>query len=268
MPVSSNGTVYEIFGPANAPCVVLVHGLGLNRACWQWMVPDLSKQYRVLTYDLCGHGESADPPNEPSLSQFSRQLEQLLDHCFVDQAVIVGFSLGGMIARRFAQDAPDRTRALVILHSAHKRSDSAQAAILKRVEQARADGPDATVEDALERWFTDDFRQHNPQIMELVASWVTANCKDLYHRNYRVLATGVEEVVAPNPPITCPALVMTGDEDFGNGPEMTEAIASEISGAKTVILKGLRHMALAEAPQEVNGPILDFLNSLTLETGT
>ncbi|MEZ5913528.1 MAG: alpha/beta hydrolase [Paracoccaceae bacterium] len=217
MPVTPLGTVYELAGPADAPCVVLIHGLGLNRECWQWTVPALTDRYRVLGYDLLGHGASADPSEDPSLSLFSRQLRELLDHCGIAAAAIVGFSLGGMIARRFAQDLPGRTHALVILHSPHQRSAKAQAAILARVEQARDHGPRATVEAALERWFSDDFRKANPAMMDTVRGWVMANRKAVYHRIYRVLADGVAEITAPNPPLTCPALVITGEEDFGNG---------------------------------------------------
>ncbi|MCE8547059.1 alpha/beta fold hydrolase [Ruegeria pomeroyi] len=262
MPVAPDGSTYEITGPADAPCVVLIHGLGLNRACWQWTGPALADSYRVLSYDLYGHGESAVPPETPSLSLFSRQLQGLLDHCGIADAVIVGFSLGGMIARRFAQDCPDRARALVILHSPHQRSAEAQAAILARVEQARDQGPHSTVEAALERWFTEGFRAANPEMMETVRGWVTANRKEVYHRNYRVLAEGIDEITAPVPPLTCPALVITGDEDYGNGPEMTRAIAAEIAGAQALILPGLRHMALAEDPDAVNTPLRRFLDSL------
>ena len=263
MALAPDGTRFALSGPADAPVVVLIHGLGLNRMCWQWTTPALADSYRVLTYDLYGHGGSAMPPETPSLSLFSRQLAGLLDHCGSDRAVIGGFSLGGMIARRFAQDAPDRTRALIILHSPHTRSEAAQAAILKRVEQARDTGPASTVEAALERWFTDPFRAANPGMMKTVRGWVTANDMSIYHRNYSVLATGIDEIVAPDPAISCPALVITGDEDHGNGPDMTAAIAAEIAGAQTVILPGLRHMALAEAPDAVNGPIRQFLDALS-----
>ncbi len=262
MPIAPNGSAYEMFGPTDAPCVVLIHGLGLNRACWQWTEPALSDRYRVLAYDLFGHGDSIDPPETPSLSLFSRQLQGVMDHCEIPQAAIVGFSLGGMIARRFAQDTPDRSRALGILHSPHKRTSQAQAAILARVDQAREHGPGATVEAALERWFTDGFRTANPDVMDTVRSWVMANRKDVYHTVYRVLAEGVYEIVAPSPPITCPTLVITGDEDYGNGPEMTHAIAAEIDGSEALILPGLRHMALAEDPAALNTPLRRFLDTV------
>ena len=257
---SPDGTVFEIQGPVNAPVVILIHGLGLNRACWQWTSPALTDRYRVLTYDLYGHGDSAPPPAPPSLGMFSCQLSRLMDHCEIPAGSITGFSLGGMIARRFAQDLPNRTKSLIILHSPHTRPPDAQAAILKRVDQARIDGPGATVEAALERWFTEHFRLSNPELMDEVQSWVLANKQEIYHTIYSVLAEGVEEITAPNPAIACPTLVITGDEDFGNGPEMALAIAAEIRSAETLILPGLRHMALAECPDAVNLPVRLFLD--------
>ena len=104
---SRNGSVYELSGPVDAPVIVLVHGLGLNRHVWEKFSSRLSPRYRVLNYDLYGHGESAPPPGTPSLTMFSEQLLGLLDELAIDQCSIIGFSLGGMINRRFAMDHPD-----------------------------------------------------------------------------------------------------------------------------------------------------------------
>jgi Alpha/beta hydrolase family len=86
-----NGTTYDLTGPKDAPVVVLIHGLGLTRAVWQWLLPDL-KKLRVLTYDLIGHGETAPPEGDPSLKDLADQLAQLLDHLEIENAAIVGFS--------------------------------------------------------------------------------------------------------------------------------------------------------------------------------
>ncbi|SPH24245.1 3-oxoadipate enol-lactonase 2 [Defluviimonas aquaemixtae] len=257
---SPTGTAFDMTGPESAPVVALIHGLGLNRALWQWLAPHIVDRYRVLAYDLLGHGESSPPQPDPTLKSLSDQLTGLLDHLGIDKVSAVGFSLGGMVARRFAQDHPGRVAALGVLHSPHRRTKEAQAAIRARVEQARAEGPRVTVEAALVRWFTDDYRTANSGVMQLVRSWVLANDPDVYPDLYRILAEGVEEIVAPNPPIACPALVITADEDFGNGPEMTHAIAAEIANAETQILPGLRHMALVEDPPAVNAPLIAFLD--------
>jgi pimeloyl-ACP methyl ester carboxylesterase len=255
-----DGTAHDLTGPERAPVVVLIHGLGLNRACWQWLVPDLATRYRVLTYDLPGHGQSAAPPPSPTLRTLSDHLAALLDHLGIARAALVGFSLGGMIARRFAQDHPTRVTALAILHSPHRRTPEAQAAIVARIDQASAEGPRATVEAALVRWFSDGYRVAHPEMLALVRGWVLANDAAIYPSLYRILADGIEEIVAPNPPIEAPTLVLTADEDHGNGPDMTRAIAAEIAGAEVHVLPGLRHMALAEAPEEVNGPVIAFLD--------
>ena len=257
-----DGTIWERHGNRGADTVVMIHGLGLNRQVWQWMLPALSDSYDVITYDLCGHGESAAPPERPSLELFAHQLNAVLDAAGVETAAIVGFSLGGMICRKFAQDFPDRAGALVILNSPHKRTDDAQAAILKRVDQAATEGPSATVDAALGRWFTDSFRRDTPAMMDLVRSWVTANDKTIYSRIYRVLAEGISEITNPDSQIKVPTLVITGEQDYGNGPEMTQAIASQIPGARTLILPGLRHMALVEDPDAVNIPVRAFLDGL------
>lgn len=260
MQVLADGTAWERCGADGAPAVILIHGLGLNRAVWQWMVPDLVNTYDLITYDLYGHGDSAPPPEPPSLSLFSRQLAGLMDACDVTDAAIVGFSLGGMICRRFAMDYPNRTRALVMLHSQHRRTPEAQAAILKRVDLAASEGPHATVEAALERWFTDSYRAQNPEMMALVRGWVLANDKDIYPSIYRVLAEGIDEITDPGARLSLPALAVTANEDFGNGPEMTKAIADDFEGGEALILPGLRHMALAEDPPAVNGPVKAFLD--------
>ena len=177
------------------------------------------------------------------------------------KATIVGFSLGGMIARRFAMDHRRRLSALAILGSPHRRSLAAQEAIEKRIDATRQHGTASTVEAAIERWFTETFRAAHPDVTDRVRQWVLANEGDFYADIYRLLADGVEELIAPSDPIACPALVMTGDEDFGNSPEMAYSIAAEIPGAETAILPGLRHMAMMEAPDLVNERILSFLQS-------
>lgn len=250
------GTAHDLTGPEGAPVVVLVHGLGLNRACWRWLMPDLSRDFRVLSYDLPGHGNSAPPAPNPDLSALGAHLTALMDDSGIDRAALVGFSLGGMVVRRVAQDHPDRVTALAILHSPHRRSDAAQAAVRARVVQAQAQGPQATVAAALERWFTDAAR---PEVLDEVRGWVLANDPAIYPQIYAILAEGVAELVAPVPPLACPTLVLTADQDTGNSPDMARAIAAEIAGAQVVILPGLRHMALAEDPAAVNAPLIAFL---------
>ena len=259
---SSNGSVYELSGPEYAPVVVLVHGLGLNRQIWESYVCRLAHRYRVLCYDLFGHGESASPPGKPSLTLFSEQLLSLLDELAIDQCSIIGFSLGGMINRRFAMDHPERLRALGILNSPHEREPEAQELVERRALDSAEGGPGATLDATIERWFTSGFRTSSPEFVARVRKWVLANDPENYALCRQVLAFGVVELIRPEPPITHPALIMTCENDSGSTPEMSQAIAAEIKGSQVIIVPGLRHMGLTENPSFFITALLEFLEQL------
>jgi|TARA_B110000977_G_scaffold197853_1_gene281441 pimeloyl-ACP methyl ester carboxylesterase len=243
--------------------VVLVHGLGLNQAMWQWQLPALKKGYRVITYDLLGHGDSAKPSGPYHMVQMVDQLCQLIDDLGISRCALIGFSLGGLIVQAFTLAHPDRISALAILHAAHGRTPDQRASILHRVAQCRVDGPGATVSDALSRWFSTEFAKKNITVLEKIRLWVLANDPLIYPELYQLLAEadiGLEDSVAS---IKCPTLVMTGDEDYGNSAEMAQRIAFTIPNAQLEILKGLRHMALAEDPEQVNRLLTCFLDEFT-----
>ena len=136
------------------------------------------------------------------------------------EAALVGFSLGGMIVRKFALAYPARSRALAILNSPHDRTPEERAAVLLRVEQAAREGPRATVEAALTRWFNAPFAAAHPEVLERVRDWILANDPAVYPLVYRMLAEGDAELARSIAAIACPALVLTGGADHGNSPDM------------------------------------------------
>lgn len=260
-----NGTAVEDSGEDSGagPPVVLVHGLGLNRAMWRWQMPALETRFRVIRYDLYGHGESAPPPGlktgPPTLAMFADQLAGVLDGLGVQRAAVIGFSLGGMIVRRFIMDYPGRAAALGILNSAHNRTAAERDAVMKRARLAAAEGPAATVDAALERWFTPGFAEQNSDVLKLVRGWVTANDPNIYPQIYKILAEGDAEITESLAAFDGLVLVMTAENDTGAPPETARRMAASAQNAKTVILPDLRHMALAEDPEAVNNALLSFL---------
>jgi len=260
-----DGTAYDITGSSEdaetGHAVVLVHGLGLSRQLWTPHIPAfLSRRYRVVSYDLYGHGTSGPPPEEASLGVYADQIARLLDTVGIDQAAIVGFSIGGMINRRFALDHPDRVSALAIVNSPHDRGAEAQEQVEARALTVRDQGAMATMDAALVRWFTPGHLDEMPAHASMVRHWREQVEPESYAQAAWVLANGVRELIAPEPPITVPTLVMTGENDSGSTPAMSHAIAAEIAGAGTVIVDRLQHLGLMEQPLLFTGPILDFLD--------
>jgi len=256
---SANGSCFELAGPAGAPAVAFIHGLGLDRSTWDRYAPRFAQRYRVLTYDLFGHGDSSPPPRKPSLTLFAEQLAGLLDELGIEQCALVGFSLGGMINRRFAIDYPARVLALGILNSPHERDPGAQREVEKRALDSAAGGPAATLDATLARWFTPEFRKSNPDEVARIGARAVANDPQAYAGCREVLAFGVTELIRPQPPISVPTLVMTCEHDSGSTPEMSQAIAAEIDGAQVVIVPGLQHMGLIENPPFFINAVAEFL---------
>lgn len=261
------GTAYEVLGPESGATAVLIHGLGLDRSIWGPVGPALAEGRRVVLYDLWGHGRSAPPPDTPSLALFSEQLRELLDETGTGKAALVGFSLGGMINRRFARDHPGRVACLAILNSPHERPPEAQRLVEERAASTEAGGAGATLEATLARWFTPGFRAARPDAVAAVGEIVLANDPDSYAACRRVLAFGVTELIRPDPPIAAPALVMTCENDSGSTPEMSRAIAGEIAGAETVIVPRLQHLGIVEEPEAFVSPLLAFLRRIGTEHG-
>lgn len=258
--VSPNGTSYVLGGnPEGAP-LIFIHGLGLSRQTWDGFLPALAGEYRLITYDLFGHGESALPPTAPDLTLFSEQIISLMDHLGISTAVMIGFSLGGMINRRIALDHPDRVAGLIILNSPHERGEAEQAKVEERARMTAEEGISSTIEQTLTRWFTPDFIASNPEDVDRVRQGVLANQLDAYAACRYVLAAGVVELIRPSVPISAPTLVMTCRNDSGSTPAMSEAIASEIPSSILHIIPELQHMGLVEQPKLFLEEMIPFLH--------
>ena len=263
MPVSSDGTFYEITGPENAPAVALIHGLGLtSELTWKSMMPYLASDFRVVSYDLPGHGSSAIPRGSVDLTMLGNHLIALFDEIGLAASALVGFSLGGMINRRVAIDHPGRVSALAILNSPHERGLEQQKIVEERAFETAEGGPEATIDGTLERWFTPSFRYDHPDVVKSVRDVVLRNDHGNYAAHRKVLAQGVPELIRPNPAITKPSIVITCEHDSGSTPAMSNAIATEIAGAEAIIVPHLRHLGLIEKPEMFGLLVRKFLDQV------
>ena len=256
---TERGTAFEVYGDEAAPSLVLIHGLGLCRDIWQPFLPVLSARYRVISYDLLGHGDSAPAGPQVSLADFAAQIDELLTYFQLERASLIGFSIGGMINRRFAIDFPHLVQTLVILNSPHNRGDVAQKLVEIRARDVRRDGAMATLDSTLKRWFTDDFLESRPDVTALVTAWRQRVDADSYAATAWVLAHGVRELIRPVPPLTAPTLVMTCENDTGSTPQMCLDIAAEIYDAESHIIPRLQHLGLMQDPDAFAKPMMNFL---------
>ena len=110
----------EMTGPANGPVLVLLHALGTNLSLFDPLLPLLPKGLRILRLDLRGHGQSDAPPAPYAMGELIRDVERVMDHFALRDAVVLGVSLGGMVAQGLAVKRLDLVRALVLSNTAAK----------------------------------------------------------------------------------------------------------------------------------------------------
>jgi 3-oxoadipate enol-lactonase len=254
---ATDGTFWWVDG--GGPAVVLIHGVGLDHAMWAAQAEALAGAFTVVRYDMAGHGLSARLPGPPDLAAYAAQLCRLLVELGIDAAHLVGFSMGGLVAQRFALDHPDRVRRLVLMNTVYDRPEAARHAVLERLETAVREGPSAGIEAALERWFTPGFRGARPDAIAAVRRRLEANDPEGFLAAYRVFATADRELAGRLFAIAAPTLVMTGADDRGSTPEMARLMVEAIPGARLDIIPAMRHLLPVEGAGHVNLALADFL---------
>lgn len=251
------GTSYLAAG--EGPPVVFIHGVGLNKEMWGGQFVGLMPHYRVIAYDMLGHGASAQPAPGTALLGYAEQLLELLDHLQLPAATVIGFSMGGLVARAFALHYPERLQALVVLNSVFNRSAEQRAGVMARTGQAAEHGPDANAEAALSRWFSREYQAANPAQIAALRETLAGNDPQGYLTTYELFATqdmyGADELGR----IQAPALIATGELDPGSTPQMAREMAERIPHAEVAILSEQRHMMPVESPRLVNQTLLKFL---------
>ena len=256
-----NGNCYKYYSKdPKRKTVVLIHGLGLNQDVWSWQI-SLFKNCNVLIYDLLGHGDSKDPDDEISLALFVEQLSEIVNYLDIKRAILVGFSLGSMISRKFASVYPSKVEGLVLLNSPNRLLDHERDEILERAKLLRDKGPESTTDAAIERWFSSKFQQENSHVVQLVRNWVNSNKKEVYSKIYPILYYGSIDLKSVNE--NKPSLIITCDQDFSNGPDAAKEIAKNFTKSDVCILKNLRHMALVEDYKKVFSKIDSFIATIS-----
>lgn len=243
------------FDIGSGSIIVWVHGVGLNAEVWLPQISLFSNQYRCLAYDTLGHGSSDLPPEDASLQHYLDQLHRFLDALEIEQTILVGHSMGALIATGFAIQHPHRIKGLVGLNPVYKRTATHLQTSTQRAKRLLEDGPHATLEEALHRWFGDRMQEHAEEINK-VRHWISQVNPLGYATAYRVFADADSYTTDKMSSLTMPALFSTGDSDLNSTPKMSEMMAEEVSDAQAFIFSGERHMMAYISPQKVN-PILE-----------
>ncbi len=248
-------SAYSVEG--SGPALFLVHGIGASRHSWDGLVRHLAPHFRCISYDLRGHGKSPKPAPPYTLDDLTDDLERLRAELGIESAHVAGHSLGGMIGPRYAQRFPSRVKSLGLLSTAAFRTDEDAAKVRGVVAAMRAKGIAPVLETLKDRWFTPQFAERSPEVIERRMQQVIDTDPAVFLSVFDIYA---ETEMGPwLHEVGHPSLVLTGENDGGCNPRLNTAIAAALPNAELVVLPVLRHAILLEDPAAVAGPVLEFL---------
>lgn len=233
------------------PHVLLMHGVGLRAEAWSRQIQALAASgYYVVAPDMPGHGASPVPSGDVGLAAYT----DLVAGCLTDPAVIVGHSMGAMIALDLASRYADRVRGVVALNAVFRRSAVAKAAVSARVSALDGQGtPDPS--DTLARWFGETQSAERAACKE----WLRAVDPVGYKAAYAVFATEDGPSTDALQELNMPALFVTGSEERNSTPEMSRNMAALVPDGRAEVIEGAAHMMPMTHADAVNRLLTAFV---------
>ena len=246
---------------SDRPTAALIHGLSETRKVWWRQESSLEPSIRVVRYDIRGFGDSPTGAADGSVRQMADDLGQLLSAFATGPAWLVGFSMGGVIAQRFALDFPELTRGLILIASSCAVGRGGQEFFHHRIEQVTSGGLGSLAEtndsDARGCFYTDneglidEYKELRVGAVRDPAGYLNA-CNAM-------LGIGANPLTQELGAIHCPTSVIAGEHDPYCPPRASKMISDAIPGAELTIIEGVGHCMQFEASDQLNEHIVNFI---------
>jgi 3-oxoadipate enol-lactonase len=261
MRVKANGIEihYELTGKPDAPVVVLSHSLASSMVMWRPQRVVLEDYFRVLQYDMRGHGGSEVAQGAYTLAILGHDVIGLMDALEIERAHFIGLSIGGMIGQGLALDHADRLWSVTLCDTAPVLPEEAKSPFKVRMNQARDHGMASLAEETLARWFTAPFLGKNPPIVNAIREQILATSVEGYIGcSHAIMGLDYLDRLSE---IRLDTLIIVGAADSDTLVAGSKAIHAEIHNSELVILPSASHLSNVEQADRFNKAILDFLKT-------
>lgn len=240
--------------------VIFINSLGSDLRIWDGVVHKFyfEAQYRLIRYDKRGHGLSDCPDAPYTIRDHTQDLVGVMDALDIQVAVLVGISVGGMIAMDFAAQYPARVKALVLSDTFPKIGTADM--WNTRIDSLRTQGMASLGTEILARWFAPSYQEQNPaaycgyynMLTRMPVTGYTGTCEAIRDAD---LSTVVQA-------IDCPTLVMCGAEDGSTPPELVQGLVDLMPNARYIEIRDAGHLPCIENPDFMASRIQHFLNEV------
>jgi pimeloyl-ACP methyl ester carboxylesterase len=263
MPLADNNGVkifYDSYGQGLP--IVFLHPWTTNGYIWYFQVFPFARTNHVIAVDHRGHGRSDKPAKGYSIQEHASDVRAVLDAAKVDKAVLVGNSIGGMIAMQFALDYPDRVVGLARVSSGTGLSEG----IPKEAGEAFKKDYEGTFGALLNGTVSAKTRRDRPEILEVMKAHFTVQSNFPKHVFDASMAdpNGVFgwNIKSKLGTIRKPTVIFAGEEDQGTPVAANKFLADNIPGAKLNVIKDVGHFYQLEKTLEFNAALQEFVSGL------
>ena len=246
--------------------LVFLHAFPLNRTMWADQEKALSTQFRVITIDLRGHGESDAPLWHYSLDQAADDVCGLMDHLSIRQPILVGLSMGGYIALAFYRKYAERVKGLVLADTrAQADTEDGKRARFEMAQTAYKQGPSAIADIMIPKLLSPGTIQTRPELVQRVRGMIEGNQVSGIAGDLMAMAARPDSTPLLQR-ISCPTQIIVGELDVPTPPADARLMSEKIPNARLAVIPGAGHLSNLEQPELFNESIRSFGSNLTRQT--
>jgi pimeloyl-ACP methyl ester carboxylesterase len=254
---------YEVHG--DGPPFLFCSVTGLDHQAWKFhQIPEFSRDHRVIVFDYRGTGKSSKTVQKYSIRMFTDDAAALLDYLHVEQAIVCGHSMGGVVAQLLAIEHPRKVKQLILASSgaAHPGAHGIPLAMCRDMVREGFDGYIRA--HTIETGWTKEFVAAHPELIETFLKVRMSGIAPLENYLHFVLARQGHDHTAQLKEIRVPTLILVGDDENHGATDNTHwaaahQLASAIPMAKLVVLPGEGHHYLATNPAAAHEAIREFI---------
>lgn len=257
----NNGNIHyvETGKPLGFP-VVFIHGFPFSHAMWRTQMDAAGAEgYRVVGYDLRGHGQSDVGDGQYTIESHVDDLIALLDHLKIAKIVIVGLSMGGYITLRALERSPERFSAAVLCDT-RSEADSDEGKIKRAggIKNVKKNGSESFANDFVKAVFAKESLEKIPTVVESIRG-IISHMPPLSIAGTLLALAARTDTTSSLASIVIPTLILVGEHDITTPPSASRAMHDNIRGSELHMVPGAAHMSNLENPAFFNQKLLGFL---------
>ena len=252
---------YNDYGPAYAPVVVFIHGFPFNKSVWDLQLELLKSNYRVIAYDVRGHGSSHS--NKPlSLDLFVEDLIHFMNSLEHEKVIVCGLSLGGYIALNAMQKYPERFNGMILSGTqCPADSQKTREGRAKKAELVQTKGIEVYAEESIKGLFAKTSFTTRKDEVRAVRKMIEDNSPAFICNGLAALAER-KETCSSLASIKVPVLVLVGKEDAITPPQEAEYLHYNIKVSEMHVIPYAGHLANLENTHEFNELLKKFIDNV------